>query len=325
MIDQILQNQSDKIEIDIYYNNVLTNPTSIVIPTITDPDGAIILTNVSPVAGTTTGRYSYTMPLANTSKLGVYTAIWQFVIEGTTYKHTQYFEVVSSLRTGYITPYELRQKSLYPKITDTEPTDAVLQKYIDRTTDIIDGYLGDSINYAIYTEKRRCVIDQVHNGIHAQLSHRPIISLTSVQVDQGPSNSVSLDVDYIRVNENAGYIEYFSDISIPSLQVCVFDPTATHIIPVATVVYTAGFVTIPDRVKTAAVMLAEQLYKETNGDDQQLQRFTIDQITEVYTTTKSEEAAISALGLKGAGSIVKLLNPYRQSYKGGFFLGGPLG
>jgi len=324
MLDQILQNTSDKIEIDIYFNNVLTIPSSIVIRQITDPNGDVILTNVTPTAGSTTGRYEYTLTADKTATLGIYTAIWRFVIDEATYEHTQYFEVVSSIRTGYITPYEVRQKSIYDKITETSPTDAVLQKYIDRATSLMDVYFGDSISYAIYTEKRRCVLDKVHNGVHIQLTHRPIINLTSVQLDQGPNNTIDLDVNSIRINNDAGYLEYFSDISVPSLKICTFDPSASQIIPVATVVYTAGYVTIPDQVKTAAVMMVEELYKETNGDDKQLARFTIDQITEAYSTPKAEEEAITELGLKNARAIVKLLRPYRQPFRSFGFVG-PLG
>jgi hypothetical protein len=324
MLDQILQNTADKIEVDIYYNNVLTTPTSILIRQITDPNGTVILTNVTPVAGSTVGRYEYTMAAVNTATLGIYTAIWRFVINGSTYEHTQYFEVVSSVRTGYVTPYEVRQKSVYTQITATSPTDEILQRYIDRATAIIDSYLGDSINYAIYTEKRRCVLDKVHNGVHIQLSHRPIISLTSVQLEQGPTDTLNLDVTYIRINEQSGYLEYFSDISVPTLRICTFDPSATQIIPVATVVYTAGYITVPDAVKQAAVMLVEELYKQTNGEDKELQRFTIDKITEVYSNAKAEDDAISELGLKGARTIIKLLNPYRQSYQR-FPFAGPLG
>jgi hypothetical protein len=324
MMDQILQNSSDKIEVDIYFNNVLTAPASIKIRQITDPNGSIILSDLTVTAGSTVGRYYYTVQSGYTATLGVYTAVWQFVIEGTTYEHTQYYEVVTSIRSGYTTPYEVRTKSTYEKITSTEPTDAVLQKYIDRSTQIIESYLGGTINYSIYTEKRRCVLDKVHNGIHAQLAHRPIISLTSVVLDQGPSNTLSLDVDYIRINNNAGYIEYFSDVSVPTLRICPFDPSATQIVPVATVVYTAGYVTVPESVKMAAVMIVEELYKNTNGDDKQLVRFTIDRITEQYAVSDSEDNAIAALGLNGARSITKLLSPYRQTYQR-FPFAGPLG
>jgi len=324
MLDQILKDTADKIEIDVYYNNVLTDPTSITIREIRDPNGVVILTNQAVTAGSTTGRYEYTMGSAYTSVLGIYTAIWHFVIGAATYEHTQNFEIVSTLRQGYIVPEEVRDMATYEEITDTAPEDAVLQKYIDIATDIMDAYFGDSINYAIYTEKIRCVLDKVHNGVHIQLRHRPLISLTSCQLMQGPTNTLDLDVDYIRKNEEAAYLEYFSDIAVPTLRICVFDPSATQIIPVATVVYTAGYVTVPDRVKRAAAMIVEQLYKQTKGDDKQLSRFTIQDITEAYVTSKSEEGAISEIGLRGAQTIVKMLRPYVQPFKRFGFVG-PLG
>ena len=324
LIDQILKDTSDKIEVDIYYNNVLTVPDSISIREIRDPNGVVILTNQAVVAGSTTGRYEYEMDSAYTTTLGIYTAIWHFVINSATYEHTQNFEVVSSLRQGYITPYEVRQKAVYEGITSDTPTDAILQKYIDKSTAIMDNFFGDSINYAIYTEKRRCVLDKVHNGVHIQLAHRPIVSLTSVQLMQGPTNTLDLNVDYIRINEKSGYLEYFQDISVPTLRICIFDPSLTQIIPVATVVYTAGYVTVPDRVKEAAAMLVEYLYKQTKGDDRQLVRFTIQDITEQYKTSKTEESAMAELGVGGVQSILKLLRPYRQPYKTLGFVG-PLG
>jgi len=326
LLDQILKDTSDKIEVDIYYNNALIAPDSISIREIRDPNGNVILTSQAVTAGSTTGRYEYEMEAAYTTILGIYTAIWHFVINNATYEHTQHFEVVSSLRQGYITPYEVREKSTYEGITDDVPTDAVLQKYIDKSTAIMDNFFGDSINYAIYTEKRRCVLDKVHNGVHIQLSRRPIVSLTSCQLMQGPTNTLDLDVTYIRINEEAGYLEYFQDISVPTLRICTFDPTKTQIIPVATVVYTAGYVTVPDRVKEAAAMLVEYLYKQTQGDDKQLVRFTIQDITEQYKTSKTEESAMEELGVGGSNiqTILKLLRPYRQPYKTMMFAG-PLG
>jgi len=324
MLDQILVNTSDSIEIDVYYNNVLTDPDSISITSIRDPNGNIILTNQSVTKGATTGRYYYEMDSAYTGTTGVYTAIWQFVINSATYEHTQYFEVVSSLRTGYVTPYEIRQSTLYSEITDDSPSDAVLQKYIDRTTDIMDAYFGDSINYAQYSEVRRCVLDKVHNGVHIQLTHRPIISVTSCVLEAGPDNTLTLDTDYIRVNEKAGYLEYFRDIDMATLRLCTFDPTKTDIIPEATVVYTAGYVTVPDRVKQAAIMLVEQLYKQTKGDDKNLVSFKLADTTEKYGKSKQELAAIEELGLSGAQTIVKLLRPYCQPFRRGGFVG-PLG
>jgi len=324
MLDQILVDTSDKIEIDVYFNNVLTAPSSITIREIRDPNGVVILTDQAVVAGSTTGRYEYTVGASYTDDLGVYTAIWRFVIGTGTYEHTQYFEVVSSLRQGYIVPKEVRDKTLYPEITDSVPTDAVLQKYIDRSTDIMDSYFGSSINYAQYTDKIRCVLDKVHNGVHIQLRHRPLISLTSVQLMQGPTNTLDLDVDYIRKNEASAYLEYFSDIAVPTLRICIFDPSATQIIPVATVVYTAGYVTVPDRVKQAAVMIVEELYKQTKGDNVQLSRFKIGDVSESYKTDKYQQNAMAELGIKGSQSIVKLLRPYVQPFRRFGFVG-PLG
>ena len=324
MLDQILKDTSDKIEIDIYYNNVLTNPSSVIIREIRNPNGVVILTNQATSQGSTMGRYEYELDSAYTETLGVYSAIWRFVIGSSTYEHTQYFEVVSSLRQGYITPYEVRQKAIYSEITSDSPTDVELQKYIDRSTDIMDVYFGESINYAQYSEEIRCVLDKVHNGVHVQLRHRPIVSVTSIQLTQEPTNTVDLDVGYVRVNNKAAYLEYFGDISVPTLRICTFDPSATNIIPVATVVYTAGYVTVPDPVKTAAVMIIEELYKQTKGDDKQLRQFKIDQITETYDVNENGSAAMQELGLSGAQTIVKLLRPYRQPFRG-FGFAGPLG
>jgi hypothetical protein len=324
MTDQILQNTSDKIEIDIYFNNVLTAATSISITEIRDPDGNIILTNQDVQEGSTTGRYEYEVDSANTATLGTYSAIWQFVINNTTYKHTQYFQVVDTIRQGYIIPKDVRDLALYEQITDTSPTDAILQKYIDRATTIIDTYLGGSINYAIYSEKIRCVLDKIHNGVHIQLRKRPIVDVTSVQLMQGPQTTVALDVDYIRINENSAYLEYFQNVSYPSLQICTFDPTGSAIIPVATVVYTAGYVSTPDAVKQAAVMLVEELYKNGLQDDKELTAYTIGDTSEKYGRSKSEESALAELGLGGGLSIVKLLKPYQQPFKKFPFVG-PLG
>lgn len=324
MTDQILQNTTDKIEVDIYYNNVLTNPTSIEIREIRDPDGNVILSNQAVTQGSTTGRFEYELDSAYTANLGVYSAIWKFVINNQTFEHTQYFEVVETIRDGYITPNDVRQLAIYEGITATDPTDAVLQKYIDKATQLIDTFLGGSINYAIYTEKIRCVLDKVHNGVHIQLRHRPIISVTSVQLMQSPGSTLTLDVDRIRVNENAGYLEYFQSVSGSSLQICTFDATGSPIIPVATVVYTAGYVSVPEPVKQAAVSLVEEMYKATKGDDKSLVAFTIGDTKEQYGRSKHEEDALAEFGLGGILSVVKLLRPYQQPFKK-FGFAGPLG
>jgi hypothetical protein len=324
MTDQILINTTDSIEIDIYYNNELVEADSIIITSITNPNGVVILTNQAVTEGVTTGRYSYQLNSAYANILGVYTAVWTFVVAGFTFKHTQYFQVVSSITTGYITPYDVRQGSLYSEITATEPSDATLQKYIDRSTQIIDNYLGGTINYGIYTEKVRCVLDKVHNGVHIQLHKKPIISLTSVQLIQGAQTTLNLDVDYVRIKEDGGYLEYFQDISVPTLQICTFDPTATQIIPMAVVVYTAGYVTVPEPVKLAAILLVEELFRGNEGDDMDLVSYKIGDTTETRRRTKGKEQAMDDLGLSGSQSIIKLLRPYCHPFTR-VGLSGPLG
>jgi len=75
MLDQILKDTSDKIEIDIYYNNVLTNPSSVIIREIRNPNGVVILTNQATSQGSTMGRYEYELDSAYTETLGVYSLL----------------------------------------------------------------------------------------------------------------------------------------------------------------------------------------------------------------------------------------------------------
>lgn len=319
-----MQSTQDSIEIDVFFNNVLTDPTSIVINYIRDPNGNIILSSVTPVKGSSTGRYYYTIPIVNTALLGIYQAEWQFVIGGVTFKHLQEFEVVSVIREGYVVPEEVRDMATCDEVSTDNPSDAILQPYINKVTQIMDAYFGDTINYAQYSEEIRCVLDKVHNGVHIQLKHRPIVALTSVILTASPTNTVTLDVDNIRINNNAGYLEYFYDITYPTLKVCTLDPSATSIIPVATVSYTAGYCTIPDRVKMAAVMLVEELYKQTKGAHQRLASFTIADQRETYKNSAAMERALSEFGLEGAVGAMRLLRGYRQPFRSaGIF--GPLG
>ena len=319
MLDQILQNQSDKIEVDIYYNGSLVNPTSIKIKQLINPNGTVLGTELVVTQGSTTGRYYYTVPASYTTILGVYVADWEFIINGITYKHSQQFEVVSSIRSGYIVPQELRDGSLLD-LNVTDYPNATLQKYIDKSTSMIDAYLGDSINYSNYIENIRCVIDKVHNGLHIQLKHKPIISLTSVVITTTPSNTINLDVDEIRINNNAGYLEYLYDATIPNYTICITDWASSDIIPVATVNYTAGYSTVPDQVKKAAITLCEQLIREFKDNDKSLSGFTIGKYTERYTDSKGKKGR----GEIGSDEVLQLLKKYRQPNQN-IGLCGPLG
>jgi len=311
-MDQVLQNQSDKIEIDIYYNNVLTNPTTINIKTITDPNGVVRATDQTVTAGTTTGRYYYVVESALTNILGIYTALWEFVIGGTTYQHSQEFEVVDTVRSGYVVPEDVRDRATYEGITTTSPSDTTLEKLINKSTVIIDAFLGESVNYAQYNEDIRCVLNKPRNGVLIQLKHRPIVSLTSVTLTATPANTVDLDVDNIRINEESGYLEYFYDVSYPTLKVCTIDPSATTIIPVASVVYAAGYTVIPENIKMASTMIVEELYKQEKGEGKDLQTYQLKDQKWGWKNSQAKDDALAVLGLDNAVAIRKLLRNYRQ-------------
>lgn len=310
MLDQILQNHADTIEIDVYYNNVLTTPTSIKIHTLTDSSGVIRGTDLAVDAGATTGRYSYTVPADVTNLLGLYTALWEFVIGGVTYQHEQNFKVVVTVKEGYTTPSEVRAISTYGNITATEPTDAVLQKYIDLATQSIDVYLGGSAWLTTYNETRRCVLDHKSGGLHVQLLHVPIGSVSSMSIMTLPSSVTSVDVTNLRVNERAGYLELFSSSSA-ALTVCLnTDWTAGNVIPETTVIYTAGFESVPEDFRNAAVKYVETLYRTDLGDNKELSSFTLGDQKETYKRSDSTESSRKKLGLDPIGMIEKTLKNY---------------
>lgn len=326
MIDQILKDHSDYLEIDIFYNGALSAATSVTILEMKDPSGDVIGTNLATVAGDTVGRYRYLVPAGYVDENGVYTAIWQFTVDSTVFNHTQYFEVVSALTSGYISPIEVRNSSTYSKITSTTPDDATLQKYIDKSTQIIDTYLGGSLLYSQYVDKVRCVLDKPNNGYMIPLKHRPILSLTSLSLETYPSHTYVVDTDLIRIREDAGYLDYYGSYSEDlttsyPLQACARGYSETGIIPVATVVYTAGYTSIPEDVKLAAVMIVESLFKETGGDDRFMTRMTIGDYTEQYSVRSSSEQSRSSLGDGGWIAAQKILNKYKQPSQSAGFVG----
>jgi hypothetical protein len=326
MLDQILQNKSDKIEIDIRYNGVLTDPTSVVIKTITDPSGVVRVTDATGIKGSTTGRYYYTVASSLADTLGIYVAVWEFVINGITYQHRQEFEVVTTIRSGYIVPEQVRDMTTIEELIDSSvTTDETLQKYIDKTTHLIDAYLGGSINYSVYTETVRCVQDKVNGGLHIQLYRRPIVSVTSITVTTLPGCEVDLDTSLVRINNEAGYLEYFYNVTYSTTpRVGTTNFSNTRVVPTATVVYTAGYSSVPEQVQMAAVMMVEALYKRMNGLDEKLSGFTLDELTERYKTSENFEKTVHEVGLDEAVGALRLLRGYRQPMRSaGVF--GPLG
>jgi len=309
MLDQILVSQSDKISIDIYYNGALSEATNVTVRELRDPNGIIIANNLVTTEGSTTGRYECAISSSYTVTLGVCTAIWRFTIDSTVFEHTQQFEVVSALRAGYVLPIEVQNVSTYSEITDL--TDEELQKYIDKCTQVIDSYVGGSLLYSQYIDKVRCVLDKPNSGLLIPLKHRPIISVTSVSLMTRPTSTVTLDVDYLRIRERLGHIEYFYSIETP-YSICSTDFSGSSIIPVATVSYTAGYATIPDDLKNAAVLIVEGLVKEANGDDTFMNRMTIGDVTEGYSQRSATERARASIGEASWITVKKILSKYRQ-------------
>jgi hypothetical protein len=251
-------------------------------------------------------------------ELGIYTAIWQFVISGTTYEHTQYYEVATTIREGYLVPQELRDNST---LDLSGYTDTQLQKYITKATTIIDNHLGDTLNYQQYSETIRCVTDKKTGGLHIQLRHRPIVDVTSLSVMTNPlGGSITLDPDDCRINSKAGYLEWFGTTSISTLKLITVDFTSSPIVPEAAVVYTAGYTYVPKPVQQAAITLIEQLINETQGDDKELAGFTISDYTERFVASPGKKGR----GQVGADPVFELLRGYRQPMRGTGFLG-PLG
>jgi hypothetical protein len=320
MIDQILLNQTDKIEIDVYYNGILTAPTSISIKSITDPDGVIRLVNQTASAGSTTGRYYFNVPASITDKLGVHIAVWEFTIGSTVFNHVQNYEVVSTLRSGYITVDQFRDMSLYSRVTDSFPSDETIQKHINRATRLIDNYLGGSLEYKQYTETQRCVIDKVHGGFLIQLSKRPIVSLTSVSIMTTPASITTIDVDDVRINTRAGYLEYLYDYTIPALNVCLH--TITSIIPHATVTYTAGYTTMPEQVVEAAVLITEDLLRNTFDEGKEIDTIQIAKDKVRYADSFETRRAKQKIGIGNAIGAIELLKNYRHRTN---IIAGPLG
>jgi hypothetical protein len=315
MINQILQSQSGDIIIDIYYNGILTNPTSCIIKTITDPDDVVILTDQETEAGTTTGRRIYTVDSAHTVDLGVYTAIWEFILNEVTYQHTQSYEVVTSIRSGYCVPQEVRDNATYGKITSTSPTDTMLEKYIRKAMVLIDNYLGGSLEYSQYINNVNCVIDKRNGGLHIQLPHRPILSVTSVTINTLPNITArELSLSNLRINYDVGYIEYFGDYSISSLNTC-YGKSYTGIVPVASVNYTAGYTSIPEPIMLASVYLIEQMIRSDNNDDNWLESFKIGDYTERYQKDRGNKS----IGKIGSDIVKDLLIPYKQPTQSGFY------
>jgi len=194
-------------------------------------------------------------------------------------------------------------------------TDPKIQEFIDRAVLFIDQWLGNSIAYGYFEDENiKCSIDYPRNGLNIQLPRRPIISLREVLLDYGNSSTVdwttSSELSGWRINKKIGYIERFGANNFAVTQkVCNIDPTATNILPLATVKYYAGYQEIPDPVAKATQILVEQLILNAQGEDTEISSVAVGNYREGY----KRSVGIKSMGvIGGADQVEKLLRPYRQ-------------
>jgi len=304
MVDQILQNSSDSIDIEIFKDGALCDADGSVLVTISNPNG-LILYSGSAATKESTGKYKFTLAADKTSVLGTYSAVWSFTLTNTAMQHTQSFEVVSAVSTGYLTVAEYKAKT---SLDVSAKTDTQLTNYIERATYLIEAYIGGTIRTTVYSEKKNCIIDYPNQGVHIQMDHAPIAEVTSVSLVYNPTYEVELEVDNIRINEQGGFLEYFGLNLTNALIASVQDVSTATIKPVATVVYTAGYDEIPTRVELATIRLADQLINAEVAQITPIKSISIGEYSESYDT-KSNPFSIGKIG---TDEVVELLKDYKH-------------
>ena len=304
MIDQILQNDSDSIDIEIYKDGILNDADGDVLVTISDSNG-VVLYNRQLATKTATGKYQFTLSSNNTAVLGTYSSIWLFTMSNSVMQHTQQFQVVSAVTNSYLLPSEYRVKT---SLDVSEKSDTQLTNYIERATFLIESYLGGSVRMTTYEEKKNCIIDYPNFGVHIQLDHAPIDSLTSLSLQYNPGYSTVLDVDNVRVNEKGGYLEYFGLNLTNAMVASVQDVSLETIKPKATIIYTAGYNEMPRQVELATSRLVDQLINIESKQFQQVKSVSIGKYSESYDNLKGQ----FSLGNIGADEVIELLKEYKH-------------
>jgi len=305
MIDQILQNSTDNIEVEIREDGVLADADGDVTVVISNPNG-IIIYNGNSATKISTGKYQFSIDSSFTDILGTFSVVWSFTISSTTMQHTSQFEVVSAISTGYLLSTEYRQMT---SLDVSEKTDAQLAQYIKRATHLIESYLGGSIRLASYEEVQKCVIDYPNSGIHIQLDHTPVNSLTSVSLEWTPNYSTDLLVSNIRINKKSGFLEYFGLNIHNSMIATSRDLTISNIPPVATIVYEAGFCEIPEKIELATSRLTDQLLNLEIKAFKDIKSISIKDYSETYSDDSKGKLG---LGVIGNDEVVELLKEYKH-------------
>ena len=226
--------------------------------------------------------------------------------------------------TSYLSVGDFKSATL---LDLSDYTDATLQKYLDRAQSMADVWLGLNIGYSSFCDKDiRCMYDYPNNGLAIQLPRRPIDKISKITVTFGTSYTKTWDttseIANWRINNAVGYIEYFGlSLSEHTLNVCLGDPLASNIIPMAEITHYSGYKTIPTSVAKAMVILMEQLIRVTQGDDIEITSIMEGNYREGYRRSKG----IKSLGVVGGvDQVEQLLRPYRQPNQT-LFTNGPFG
>ncbi len=138
-----------------------------------------------------------------------------------------------------ITNTEIKE---YLKITGTSQ-DALLTKIASRAQEILEGYLSRKIEQATYTEK--------HDGGEPLIlvKNRPIISVTSLK-----DNGVTVDASKYVVYNESGIVALKSGYFTSGLQK-------------VEITYDAGYATVPELIKEAALEIAMLIYKDIDAGE----------------------------------------------------------
>jgi len=224
----------------------------------------------------------------------------------------------------YLTVTSFRSSAIIDLV---EYNNAKLQEYIDRAQLMVDDWLGGNIGYSSYRDEHiRGMYDYPKNGIAIQLPRRPIDRITKIVLTFCASTTLTWDtatkIANWRINNDIGYIEYFGlTLSDYVLNICLRDPMASNIIPMAEVTYYAGYRSIPDNITKAMVILTEQLIRVSEGSDTEISSVSIGN----YRETNRRSKGIKSVGvIGGTDQVERLLRPYRQPSQT-MFVGGPYG
>lgn len=312
MQEQILQNnatnlfflvQTDEIRQDVDDETTITC-------SIKNPNDVEIITDEE-ATRYSEGRYYISLDASDVSVLGEYTTTWNYTLDSLVCEVKKTFEVVNYLDNVYISVDEFKNMT---SMNLSSKTDSQILNYLKRATNLVESYIGGSVGLKKYKEKTNCVIDNNTDGLHIQLNHTPIEEVIESELKYGVTETSDLDVDNFRINEKAGYLEYFYTTLIDSMAVCSNRTYGKIIKPQTTTTYYAGYIDIPDKVKLATSKLAEQLLNQETKEFVSLKSFSMEEnYSETYDDKQSKGTTLA--GEIASDEVKELLREYRHPIK----------